>query len=291
MAKVRIGISGWRYEPWRGTFYPKGLTQDRELEYASSKLASIEINGTFYSLQKPEYFRRWHDATPADFMFAVKGPRYVTHIRRLRDVEKPLANFFASGVLCLKDKFGPMLWQFPPNFKFDPQAFESFLKLLPHDTNAAAKLARGHEPRVKNPWTKADKRRPVRHAVEIRHESFRDEKFVAMLRKHNVAAVIADTANRFLRIEDVTADFLYLRMHGEEELYAGGYTPRALTKWAERIKAWQGGGEPKDAHRVAGEWKFAKKKPRDVFVYFDNSVKVKSPRDAMLLAKKLGVAK
>jgi uncharacterized protein YecE (DUF72 family) len=286
---ARIGISGWRYPPWRGVFYPKGLPQSRELEHASRRFNSIEINGSFYSLQKPEFYADWHDRTPEGFVFAVKGGRFITHMKKLRDVETPVANFFASGVLCLRDKLGPVLWQFPPNMGFDEAKFEAFFEMLPRDTEEAASIAQRHDERLEGrAFTCADARRPVRHAVEIRHESFRDPRFVALLRKHAIALVVADTARKWPLLEDVTADFVYVRLHGDEQLYVSGYDDASLDEWARRVQAWLEGGEPADARRVAGP---AKRAPRgrDVFVYFDNDAKVRAPFDACGLAKRLGV--
>jgi uncharacterized protein YecE (DUF72 family) len=287
---ARIGISGWRYGPWRGTFYPKGLAQRRELEYASRSLNSIEINGSFYSLQRPQNYREWYAQTPDDFVFSVKGSRYITHMLKLKNVERPLANFFAQGVLALKEKLGPILWQFPPQMGFNPQRFETFFKLLPRDTEAAAALAKGHDERLKGrSWTKADARRPIRHAVEIRHPSFETPQFIELLRRHNIALVFADTAGRWPYAEDVTSDFIYARLHGDEELYVSGYGDAALDWWAERLKAWRAALEPPDARRISP--KAAKKaKGRDVYVYFDNDVKVRAPFDAINLAARLGGA-
>jgi len=285
---IRIGISGWTYAPWRGTLYPKDLPQKRELEYASRKLNSIEINGTFYSLQRPTSYQAWYDQTPDDFVFSVKGPRFITHIRRLKDVDEPLANFFASGLLCLKEKLGPILWQLPPNSKFDPDRLEQFFELLPHDTLEAAKLAAKHSDRVKGrEWTKTDKKRPVRHVLEFRHESFLVPEFVALAREHNVAICIADTGKLSPYTEDVTADFLYFRLHGPDEIYTDGYDNTSLRRWAKRIDTWSKGKEPDDAHRIAPKPASARK-TRDVFAYFDNDLKVHSPRDAMALHKLLG---
>jgi uncharacterized protein YecE (DUF72 family) len=277
------------YKPWRGAFYPAGLAHARELEYASRKMNSIEINGTFYSLQRPSSYQKWHAETPDDFVFALKGPRFITHMRRLREVRKPLANFFASGVLQLKEKLGPILWQFPPNFSFDAGRFEEFMEMLPRSTAAAAELAREHEPRMKGRTAfDAHGDRPIRHAMEIRHTSFGRE-FVTLLRKQKIALVIADSAGRYPLLEDVTADFLYLRLHGAEELYVSGYSDEALDRWAKRIVTWRTGGEPSDAKRVGKA--ATKRKARDVYVYFDNDVKVKSPRDAMGLAERLARAR
>jgi uncharacterized protein YecE (DUF72 family) len=282
-----IGISGWTYEPWRGTFYPEDLPQKRELEYASRQLNSIEINGTFYSLQKPGSFRTWYEQTPDDFVFSLKGGRFITHIRRLRDIETPLANFFASGVLALKQKLGPILWQFPPNFKFDAERFEPFFELLPHDTEAAAELACKHDKNWKGEvCLETDQRRPVRHAVEFRHDSFLTPDFAKLLRKHKIGLVVADTAGLHPYAEDVTADFVYLRLHGAEEIYVSGYTDEALNRWADRIRAWSTGGQPPDA-KVLLDQPPPKRKGRDVYAYFDNDVKVRSPADAKSLAKLL----
>jgi len=165
---VRIGISGWRYEPWRGVFYPPGLAQRSELAFASRMLPTIEINGSFYSLQRPESYTEWHDETPPGFVFAVKGSRYLTHMLKLRNVATPLANFFASGVLRLREKLGPILWQFPPQLGFDAERFDAFFSMLPRDTEAALALARGHDERLAGrAWLKIDRVRPLRHAVEI----------------------------------------------------------------------------------------------------------------------------
>jgi len=252
---IRIGISGWRYEPWRGAFYPADLPQRDELAYASRKLATIEINGSFYSLQRPEYYARWRDETPPGFVFSVKGSRYLTHMKRLRDIEAPLENFFASGMASLSDKLGPFLWQFPPNFAFDRERLAAFFELLPRDT-ATLGVRRAN--------------RKLRHAIEIRHRSFETPAFVDLLREHDIAYVVADTAGKWPAAEDVTSDFVYVRLHGDRKLYESGYTIAALERWAARIRAWS--------------------TARDVFVYFDNDIKVKAPRDAMRLADMLGVA-
>ena len=284
---IGVGISGWRYAPWRGVFYPPDLLQADELEFASRQFSSIEINDTFYSLQRPESFARWHDATPDGFVFAVKAPRYITHILRLRDAEEPLANFLASGVLRLGAKLGPILWQFPPSFRFDPPRIDAFLSLLPRDTEGAAKVAQGHGARMRGrTWLETDAKRPLRHAMEIRHESFAVPAFIEMLRAHRVALVCADTVE-WPRLMDVTADFIYCRLHGSTELYRSGYGPKALRLWARRVKAWARGGEPKDAARVSGK-RAPKRAGRDVFVYFDNTDKLRAPRDARAFAELVG---
>jgi uncharacterized protein YecE (DUF72 family) len=275
--QVRIGISGWTYPGWRGVFYPKGLSQKRELEYAAQQFASIEINGTFYGMQRPDAFAAWADAVPDDFVFAVKGPRFITHMKKLRDAEVPLANFIASGLLRLGPKLGPILWQFPANFKFDVERIEPFLKALPYDTTTAAHCGRKHDHRLKAPaWVKVEAERPIRHAFEIRSDTFRTQAFVDLLRKYNVALVCADTVE-WPRLMDLTSDFIYCRLHGSEELYASGYDDKALDAWAARVAAWVKGDEPPDAERVGGR---ARKRRRDVFVYFDNDAKVRAPFDA-----------
>lgn len=283
--RIRIGISGWRYPPWRGVFYPDGLAQRRELEYAASRFASIELNGSFYSLQRAESWRQWDAQTPPGFVFAVKAPRFITHLLRLRNVQTPLANFFASGLLGLDAKLGPILWQLPPSLPWNDELLATFLAALPRDTAAALALAHGHDGRVRRPWIPA--RVPVRplcHAIEVRHESFRNEAFIALLRRHNIALVVADTAGRWPYLEDVTADFLYLRLHGDKELYASGYSDAALARWAERILAWSTGGEPQDAQHASTTP--ARSRPaREVYCYFDNDIKVRAPFDAQALQR------
>ncbi|MEK1836005.1 MAG: DUF72 domain-containing protein, partial [Pseudomonas sp.] len=250
------------------------------------------INGSFYALQRPERYAQWYAETPAGFVFSVKAPRFITHIKRLRDIHKPLANFFASGVLELKEKLGPILWQFPPNFKFDPQLFESFLEQLPHDTEQAAALARQHEPRLNGHASmKAYGKKPLRHAVEIRHESFVDPAFVRLLKRYNTALVIADTAGKWPYREDLTSDFVYLRLHGAEELYASGYTPQALKRWGDRIEAWYHGQQPADPQLIAPRQKPKTRRAREIFCYFDNDIKVRAPFDARRLLERLHLDK
>lgn len=286
MPQLRIGISGWTYAGWRGVFYPEGLKQSRELEYASRQLDSIEVNGTFYSLQKPDSFARWRDETPDDFVFALKGSRFITHMRKLKDPEVPLANYLASGVLRLAGKLGPILWQFPPNLRFDPDRFSTFLGLLPRDTEAAAALAERHDHRVEGrAWTRPEHTGRIRHAFEVRHPSFMVAEFVELLRAHGAALVFADAAGLWPYSEDVTADFVYLRLHGAEQLYASGYSDEQLDWWAARIGRWRAGGEPADAERIGPR---ARRSPgRDAFVYFDNDAKVHAPFDAIRLRERL----
>lgn len=277
---IRVGVSGWLYKPWRGTFYPKKLAHKNELAYIGSQFRTVEINSTFYRTQAPQSFARWNEAVPGDFTFAVKCPRFITHMRRLREIETPLANFFASGVLRLGSKLGPLLWQFPPNFQFDAQVFAEFLGLLPRTTTAAARLARRHDHRVrKGVWTKAREHRTLRYAVEIRHESFAVPEFVKMLRAHNVALVCADTVS-WPQLMDVTADFVYCRLHGSEELYRSNYSSRDLDLWAARVAAWAQGGDAPDGRRILTT-PARKRTKRDVYVYFDNTDKVRAPGNAL----------
>lgn len=284
--EVRIGISGWRYAGWRGVFYPQKLAERRELEFASREFSTIEINGSFYSLQRPESFARWKDETPKDFVFSLKGSRYITHMRRLRGIEKPLANFFAQGLLQLDEKLGPVLWQFPPNFQYERSRFEEFFRLLPRSTRQAAKLARRHDERMdERSFTRTGEDRPLRHCIEIRHESFAVPDFVDLLREHDIGLVIADTV-KWPLLMDVTSDFVYCRLHGSEQLYASGYTDAALKKWAVRVAAWARGGDSPDG-RFAHAERSGSSTLRDVYVYFDNDMKVRAPFDAKALRERV----
>jgi len=289
---IRIGISGWRYAPWRGRFYPEGLRQKDELAFAASKFPAIEINGTFYSLQSPKSFQAWAEETPGDFVSAVKGPRFITHMLKLKNVETPLANFCANGILGLGPKLGPVLWQFPPNFRFNPDKLEAFFKLLPRDTEAASRLARKHDHRVdgRTHFT-IDRKRRLRHAVEIRHGSFCVPEFVALLRRHNIALVCADTVEWPVTM-DVTADFVYCRLHGSEQLYTSGYNDAALRCWAGFVKAWARGEDPRRGYPKRG-MHISSRLPRqrarrEVFVFFDNDAKVRAPVDAARLIALIG---
>ncbi|MDO7957058.1 DUF72 domain-containing protein [Xanthomonas euvesicatoria] len=284
---IRIGISGWRYARWRGTFYPAGLAQRRELEYAAGCFPSVEINGSFYSLQRPDSFQRWHDETPEDFVFSVKGPRFITHMKRLRDCEQALANFFASGILRLGAKLGPVLWQLPPTLRFDAELLDAFLGSLPRDSAAALARARKRATALMQGRSALaiDRNRPIRHALEVRHDSFCDPACMRLLRRHNVAVVVADTAGKFPYLEDVSADFVYVRLHGDAQLYASGYSDTALDRWAARIAAWASGAEPDDAARVGARAR--KRAMRDVYCYFDNDMKVHAPFDARGLMQRL----
>lgn len=286
MAKIYIGMSGWNYPNWRGGFYPKGLVQKKELHYASRQLNSIEINGTFYSLQKPESFQRWHDETPEDFVFSVKAPQFITHIKRLKNVEEAVANFFASGLLCLGEKMGPILWQFPPNVMLKDDRFDTFLKLLPYNSKEAARIAKKHSSKVEGrSFTKALSDYPVRHALEFRNDSFMNEGFIELLREHGVAVVFAHSGEKSPYMEDLTADFIYARMHGQEAKYKNGYTKDTLAWLGKRLKLWTKGSQPSDAQCVH-EAK-PKKIERDAYVYFDTESKDFAPQDALNLSKHL----
>lgn len=268
---MRVGISGWTYPPWRGVFYPTGLPQRRELEFASRRMTSIEVNGSFYALQKPESWQAWRTETPDGFVFAVKGGRFITHMKKLNDVEVPLANFLASGMLALGDKLGPFLWQLPPNLGFHAARIADFLDMLPRTTGEAARLAARHDDRMEGrAFTTTDAERPLRHAMEVRHASFETEEFLQILRDRDVAVVTADTAGKWPMFLEPTASLAYVRLHGDEELYVSGYDDEALDRWAARVAGWRDEG-------------------RDVVVYFDNDAKVRAPVDAMALMTRLGL--
>jgi uncharacterized protein YecE (DUF72 family) len=250
-------------------WYPEGLPQRRELEFCGRHFPTVEINGSFYSLQRPEYYEQWYRETPPGFVFAVKGSRYITHLLRLRNIEKPLANFYASGILALRDKLGPFLWQFPPMFAYDRERLAHFFSLLPRTTAEALALARRRDSRMHGRSRLAiDTNRELRHAVEIRHPSFMNEDFVSLLKEHRVGLVVADTAGKWPKMFHVTADFVYLRLHGDVKIYTSGYSERALASWARRIRRWA-------------------KERREVYVYFDNDVKVRAPFDALNLMRRL----
>ncbi len=270
---VYVGISGWRYPEWRGVFYPEDLAHRRELEFASRAVRTIEINGSFYSLQRLSSWLTWYAETPADYVFAVKGSGFISHNKKLQNCREALANFFASGVLALEDKLGPILWQLPPQLRFDPERIEAFFASLPGSTAAAAELAREHDGRVKH-GVYLDVRGdwPIRYALEPRHPSFDDPALRAILRKYDVALAIADTAGEHPAFEDVNASHVYVRLHGSRELYRSGYTSAELDRWAERITEWRRGDD----------------RLRDVFVYFDNDADVRAPFDAMNLAARFG---
>ena len=261
-------MAGWTYAPWRGEFYPKGLRQADELAYASERVTSIELNGSFYSLQKPTSWQKWAAETPDGFVFAVKAPRFITHIRRIEDVAEPVANFFASGILALGAKLGPILWQLPPNLDFDAEVLDRFLALLPHTTTEAVELAGDRSARMDGrEYLTTDADRPIRHALEPRSFSFDDPDAAAILEKHGVATVLGDSAGRWPKLDWITADFAYARLHGDREIYTDGYDEAGMDTWEE----WTRSHLDHD---------------RDVYVYFDNDQKVRSPFDAMTLLER-----
>jgi uncharacterized protein YecE (DUF72 family) len=260
---IRVGIGGWTFEPWRGVFYPDGLAQKRELEYASRHLTSIEINGTYYGSQKPESFARWREETPDGFVFSLKGPRFATNRRILAEAGASIDRFLASGVTELKEKLGPINWQFMPAKQYDPADFEAFLKLLPTSVDG----------------------RTIRHVVEVRHDSFRVPDFIALLRSYGVAPVLTDK-QAFPEIPDVTAPFVYARLQRASETVETGYAADALDSWAARASVWSQGGVPDDLEPI-GEPEKNPPKSRDVFIYMINGFKPKAPAAAMALIGRL----
>ncbi|PKI93045.1 DUF72 domain-containing protein [Actinomycetales bacterium SN12] len=272
--RIRVGTSGWRYRSWRGDFYPEGLVQRAELEYIGEHFSTVELNGSFYSLQRPQSYLRWRNAVPDHFTFAVKGSRYISHMLRLRDTTTALANFFASGVLALGPTLGPILWQLPERQKFDPDVLDDFLAGLPRTTAEARALGRQHDERMNGrTWLEDAEDRPLRYALEPRSDTFDDPRLAEILNRHGVALTVADTAGRWPQFEPGGADLVYVRLHGASELYASGYTAQELQEWAERCRRWaeQGRG-------------------RDVFVYFDNDARGHAPHDALALAGLVGDA-
>ena len=268
--KVFIGISGYDYPGWRGRFYPADLPRRKWLAYAAERFNSIELNGTFYSLKSPEVFRRWVEETPArGFVFAVKGSRFITHNLKLRRAEPALANFYASGILALGRKTGPFLWQLPDSYRFDAERIETFIRLLPPSSAEAEGLARGHDARLKRgALVKAAARVRYRHAFEVRHPSYFVPEFFDLLRAHRIGYVIADTAGKWTLAEEVTARFVYVRLHGSRVLYGSDYTDEELAAWDVRVGRWSSEG-------------------RDVYVYFDNDDKAYAPHDALELARQV----
>jgi uncharacterized protein YecE (DUF72 family) len=260
---VRVGIGGWTFAPWRGVFYPDGLPHAQELGYAASRLSSIEINGTFYRTQSPATFRKWASEVPDGFVFSVKAPRYTTHRRDLSDAGEAIGGFLASGVLELGDRLGPLLWQFAPTKKFQPEEFGQFLQALP--------------PRAGG--------RPLRHVVEVRHDSFKTAQFVALLRDAGVAGVYAEHES-YPEFADLTADFAYARLQKGEDTIPTGYPPKALDAWAARLRVWAGGGAPDDLPRLDPAAK-PERRPRDVFAYVIHEGKVRAPAAAMALVDRL----
>jgi uncharacterized protein YecE (DUF72 family) len=261
--KIRVGLSGWSYKEWRGDFYPSDLPQADELTYAAARFPSLEINRTFYSLVTPQTLRTWYEATPYDFRFAVKGSRFITHNKKLANIEGPMDRFLESGLTQLKHKLGPILWQLGPNLRFDPARVEGFLTGLPR---------------------KLGKRRLL-HALEPRHPSFFVPEMARLARHHNVAIALSHSS-AWPYTEEITAGFVYVRLHGPRELYGSAYTEPELEDWAERISAWSRGSEPDDARRLT-DLEPPPRQSRDVYVYFDNDSGGHAPRDAQALIRLL----
>jgi uncharacterized protein YecE (DUF72 family) len=284
--KAWVGVSGWSYASWKGPFYPADLPARRRLEYAAGRFNSVEINGSFYSLQRPESYRAWYEATPPDFRFAVKGSRFITHNKKLGSVRTALANFLASGVLRLGAKLGPILWQLPRNVTFRPERLEAFFDLLPRDTEAAAVLAREHDHRIDGrSWTEARGRHRIRHAIEPRHESFFSPAFAALARRYGIAIAFADSGD-WPYTEELTAGFVYLRLHGSPATYASRYSAADIDRWAQRVRAWRSGDEPHDPRRLSDRDP-PPRSSRDVYVYFDNDHHAHAPLNALELTERL----
>jgi uncharacterized protein YecE (DUF72 family) len=274
--RVHIGISGYDYKPWRGVFYPEGLPARAWLHFASRQFNSIELNGTFYSLKSPAVFERWLAAAPErDFLFAVKGGRFITHNLKLRRSETALGNFFASGVLALGARTGPFLWQLPATYGFDADRLDGFMRMLPRDSIEGEAVARQHDARLRRgALVEAAAPLPYRHAFEVRHPSYFTAEFYDLLRAHGCGLVVADSAGKFPMSDEVTAPFVYVRLHGSQQLYVSRYTDAELDSWSDRIRGWTS----PDAGGL------------DVYVYFDNDAKVHAPRDALRLMERVGIA-
>ncbi|MBW8828108.1 MAG: DUF72 domain-containing protein [Burkholderiales bacterium] len=260
--RIRVGVGGWTYEPWRNNFYPKGWPQSRELEYASGKLTAIEINGTYYGSQKPATFAKWRDETPDDFVFSMKATRYATNRKVLAESGDSIERFISSGISEMGPKLGPIVWQFMPTKKFDADDFEAFLNLLPASVDGLT----------------------LRHVMDVRHDSFKTESYLRLARKHKVATVFTDSDD-YPSFADMTGDFVYARLMRAEASLKTGYEPKALDQWAQTVKVWAAGGESPDLPRMSD--KPAAKTSRDVFVYFINGAKEQAPAAAMELLKRL----
>lgn len=281
MGNIRIGLSGWSYDEWDGRFYPDDLSPDDRLGYVADTFDTVEVNGTFYSLTDPASVRRWREQTHPGFAFAIKGSRYITHTKRLKDPDTAVANFFASGILDLGAQLGPILWQLPPNLEYDRDRLEHFLDLLPHDTNGAVSLARQHDDRVEDVSYGDGTNHRVRHVIEFRHPSFLQSEAVATAKRHGCALACSHSTEWPL-VPDVTAGFVYIRLHGPGEVYASGYDDEELRRWGRRIETWKRGGQVEDIEKVADVGPPAREE-RDVYVYFDNTAAGHAPEDARKL--------
>jgi uncharacterized protein YecE (DUF72 family) len=281
---VRIGISGWSYRHWRGDFYPAGLPTRVELNYALERFASVEVNRTFYSLVTPSAYMRWYDSAPPGFEYAIKGSRFITHNKKLHNVEDALANFFASGLLALREKLGPLLWQIGPNLTFDPVRLERFLQLLPTHMKTAAEIARRQTLPGRETVTTTDLDLSLRHVLEVRHPSWFNDETAEIARRFGVALAFSHSS-RWPYVEEITAPFVYVRLHGPRQLYSSPYSKAQLGAFARRIDLWSRGREPEDAVRIGGTTPASGR--RDVYVYFDNDTGGYAPRQALELARLL----
>ena len=261
--RIRVGIGGWTFEPWRSNFYPAGLAHSRELEYASRQLSAIEVNGTYYSSQKPASFRKWFDETPDDFMFSLKAIRYATNRRVLAEAGDSVQRFIESGLSELRHKLGPIVWQFAPTKRFEPADFEAFLKLLPGSIDGL----------------------PLRHVLDVRHETFKSSAYLQLARQYRCATVFTDSDD-YPSFADLTGDFLYARLMRTEPAHAAGFEPRVLDAMAQCAQRWRRGEEPDGLPRV--EPAAASASPRDVFMFFISGAKEKAPAAAMALLQRLG---
>lgn len=288
MGKIRIGTSGWNYSEWRGPFYPEDLPKSHELRYVGERFGTVEVNATFYSLAKPSTFRRWYEAMPDDGVVALKGSRFITHNKKLNDVDGPLANFFASGVLELEDKLGPILWQLPDTVSVDAERIDRFLAVLPHDTESLAALASNHDDRVPEASLRLDGNHRVRHVLEVRHRDHLTERVAGIARTHGVALAFSHSSE-WDYTEEITGGFVYLRLHGPGRVYSSSYGEDGLRRWADRIGLWRAGEEPPDARRLTNRQPPARKE-RDVYVYFDNDGGGHAPREALRLTELLAGA-
>lgn len=286
MGEIRIGLSGWSYDDWDGEFYPLDLPERDRLRYVAERFDTVEVNGTFYSLTSPTVVRKWREQTPARFIFAVKGSRYITHTKRLHDAARAVANFMASGLLDLGAKLGPILWQLPPNLAFDHQTLDRFLGLLPHDTTGAVALAHEHDERVEEVSYGDGKNHRMRHVIEFRHPSFFQDDAVGLVKKHGLAMACSHS-KEWQVAADVTAGFVYVRLHGPGEAYASGYDDAALRRWADRANTWREGGDVEDLPTVS-RLVPPRRDQRDVYFYFDNTAGGHAPYDALRLRDLIG---
>jgi uncharacterized protein YecE (DUF72 family) len=285
---IRLGTSGWSYEGWRGVFYPPDLSRKRELEFASRAFNSLEINRSFYSLLTPASCRAWYDATPADFLFAIKGSSFITHSKKLRDVDVALANFFASGPLALADKIGPIVWQLPKSMRFDADQLSAFFERVPRTLKEAAKVGRHHDHRPKHgTFLEVTRDRPLLHVLEPRHDTFLNAECARLLRRLDVALSVTDSPD-WSYAEEPTTNFMYVRLHGSTALYSSSYSDEELDHWAQRVRSWHEGREPPNARRIS------KAPPRrramDVYVYFDNDAAGHAIANARGLQQRLSSA-